>query len=72
MFAAVVILTVEMTTLKCVVKHLPALALSGLLAALSAFAVNISDRIQVSSADDGDVTLVFRHNIDAKFLDVLC
>ena len=59
------ILTVEMTTLKCVVKHLPALALSGLLAALSAFAVNIGDRMQVYSADDGDITLVFRHNIDA-------
>lgn len=65
MFAAVGILTVEMTTLKCVVKHLPALALSGLLAALSAFAVNISDRMQVYSADDGDITLVFRHNVDA-------
>lgn len=46
-------------------------------AALGAFAVIISDRTQVSIADDRDVTLVFRHNIDAKFLDakfldVLC
>lgn len=66
------ILTVEMTTLKCVVKHLPALALSGLLAALSACAVNISDRIQVSSADDGDSIYVMPKYQSDKFLDVLC
>lgn len=72
MFAAVGILTVEMTTLKCVVKHLPALALSGLLAALSACAVNISDRIQVSSADDGDSIYVMPKYQSDKFLDVLC
>lgn len=41
-------------------------------AALGAFVVIISDRIQVSIADNRDVTLVFRHNIDAKFLDALC
>lgn len=66
------ILTVEMTMLKCVVKHLPALALSGLLAALSACAVNISDRIQVSSADDGDSIYVMPKYQSDKFLDVLC